>query len=57
MTAGARIRSIARRGLTVLAVLAAAFFFIVVPWFFTHILTRGRFTFPDPNNGKTPKSY
>jgi alpha-beta hydrolase superfamily lysophospholipase len=53
----ARIWRIARRVFLVLAVLVAAFFFIVVPWFFTRILTTGRFTFPDPNNGKTPKSY
>jgi alpha-beta hydrolase superfamily lysophospholipase len=53
----AKIWRIARRVFLVLAVLVAAFFFIVVPWFFTHILTRGRFTFPDPNNGKTPKSH
>ncbi len=37
--------------------IAAVFFFVVVPGFFTHILTRGRFSYPDPNNGKAPISY
>lgn len=57
LAVGAKIWRIVRRVFLILAVLVAAFFFIVVPWFFTHILTKGRFTFPDPNNGKTPKSY
>lgn len=57
MPARQRIWKITRRVLVMLGVLATVFFFGVVPWFFTHILTRGRFNFPDPNNGKTPTSY
>ncbi len=57
MTVRARFWRIIKRVALTLAFLAVAFFFIVVPWFFTHILTTGRFTFPDPNNGKTPKTY
>ena len=30
---------------------------IVLPWFFTSILTHGQFHYPDPNDGKTPISY
>jgi fermentation-respiration switch protein FrsA (DUF1100 family) len=33
------------------------FFLVVVPWFFTHLITRGRFHFHDPNDGKTPLSF
>ncbi len=40
-----------------LAGLVLVFFVTVVPWFFTHIITTSRFHFPDPNDGKTPKSY
>lgn len=57
MGAGAKIWKVSRRVLLILVTLVAAFFLIVIPWFFTHILTRGRFRFPDPNDGKTPKSY
>jgi fermentation-respiration switch protein FrsA (DUF1100 family) len=37
--------------------LVALFFFIVVPWFMTTIITTRRFHFRDPNDGKTPQSY
>jgi len=57
LTVRARFWRITKRVALILAILAAAFFFIVVPWFFTRILTTGRFTFPDPNNDKTPKTY
>ena len=40
-----------------LGIVAALFFFVVVPGFFSHILTRRKFTYPDPNNGKAPISY
>lgn len=52
-----RLWQIIRRVLLILAVLAAVFFFGVVPWFFTHILTRGSFTYPDRNLGKTPQAF
>ena len=41
----------------ILAALAAGFFFLFVPWFFANIGTTGRYHYPDPNDGKTPKSY
>ena len=40
-----------------LAALAAGFFFLFVPWFVVNIGTRGRYHYPDPNDGKTPISY
>ena len=40
-----------------LALLAVIFFFVVVPGFFSHILTRGGFNYHDPNNGKAPISF
>jgi pimeloyl-ACP methyl ester carboxylesterase len=40
-----------------LAALAAGFLFLFVPWFFANIGTSGRYHYPDPNDGKTPKSY
>jgi fermentation-respiration switch protein FrsA (DUF1100 family) len=52
-----RILQIVRNVLLMLAGLAAAFFFIVVPWFFTAVITHRQFHYPDPNDGKTPKSY
>ena len=57
MKARTRIWRIVKRVALILAILVAAFFFIVVPWFFTHLITTRRFTFPDRNNGKTPKTY
>jgi pimeloyl-ACP methyl ester carboxylesterase len=52
-----KVWKITRRVLLILGGLGAAFFLIVVPWFFTHVVTRGRFHYPDPNDGKTPISY
>jgi fermentation-respiration switch protein FrsA (DUF1100 family) len=52
-----RIWQILRNVFLILVVLVAAFFLIVVPWFFTHLITYGRFHYRDPNDGKTPKSY
>ena len=52
-----RIWQIIRNVLLTLAVLAAGFFFLFVPWFFANFATTGRYHYPDPNDGKTPKSY
>lgn len=57
MLSRSRIVEIIRNVLLMLAGLAAIFFFIVVPWFFTSVITHRRFHYPDPNDGKTPKSY
>jgi fermentation-respiration switch protein FrsA (DUF1100 family) len=54
---GAKIWRTTRNVILILAALVAAFFIIVVPWFLTNITTHGRFHYPDPNDGKTPKSY
>lgn len=40
-----------------LAGLVVLFFVTVVPWFFTSIVTTSRYHFPDPDDGKTPKSF
>jgi pimeloyl-ACP methyl ester carboxylesterase len=50
-------KRIIRRWVLILGVLLSCFLFGFVPWFFTHILTRGRFHYPDPNDGKSPVSY
>jgi len=52
-----RVWQIIRNVILTLVVLAAAFFFLFVPWFFARIGTKGRFHYPDPNDGKTPISY
>jgi fermentation-respiration switch protein FrsA (DUF1100 family) len=52
-----RIWQIIRNVILVLAALAAGFFFLFVPWFVVHIGTKGRYHYPDPNDGKTPISY
>jgi fermentation-respiration switch protein FrsA (DUF1100 family) len=52
-----RFRRIVRRVLIILVFLVAGFFLGFVPWFFSHIVTRGRFHYPDPNDGKSPTSY
>lgn len=41
----------------VLFSLVALFFLVVVPLFFTHLITSARFHFHDPNDGKTPQSF
>ena len=43
--------------LIVLASLAATFFLVVVPWFFTYMLTAHSYHFRDPNDGKTPQDF
>ena len=50
-------RRIMRNILLVLLSLVAIFFLIVVPLFFTYLITSARFRFPDRNNGKTPQSF
>jgi uncharacterized protein len=55
--AKSRLLKIIRNVILILAVLIAGFFFIYVPWFFTSIVTHRQYHFPDPNDGKTPKSF
>ena len=50
-------RRIIRTILIVLLSLVTIFFLVVVPLFFTYLITSARFRFPDPNNGKTPQSF
>ena len=50
-------RRIIRNILLVLLSLVAIFFLVVVPLFFTYLITSARFRFPDRNNGKTPQSF
>ncbi len=57
MPSQSRILRIIRNVLLTLAALVAAFFFVVVPWFFTSLVTHGQFHYPDRNDGKTPTSY
>lgn len=57
MAIGAKIWRVTRNVILILAALVAFFFLAFVPWFFTHMATYGRFHYPDPNDGKTPKSY
>jgi len=52
-----RVWQIIRNVILVLAGLVAGFLFLFVPWFFSNLGTRGRFHYPDPNDGKTPISY
>jgi len=57
MASKRRIWQIIRNVILTLAALAAGFFFLFVPWFFANIGTTRRYHYPDPNDGKTPKSY
>ena len=57
MPSQSRVLKIVRNVLLILAALVAAFFLLVVPWFFTAMITHHQFHYPDPNDGKTPKSY
>ena len=52
-----RVWQIIRNVILILAALVAGFLFLFVPWFFSNLGTRGRFHYPDPNDGKTPISY
>ena len=57
MPSPSRLLKIVRNVLLILATLVAVFFLVVVPWFFTSVVTHRQFHYPDPNDGKTPKSY
>ncbi len=57
MSRGARIWKVTWHVLAILAGLTAIFFLVVVPWFFTWMVTKHRYHFPDPNDGKTPISF
>jgi fermentation-respiration switch protein FrsA (DUF1100 family) len=57
MPSGKRIWHIIRNVILILIVLAAGFFFLFVPWFFTHMVMDRGFHYPDPNDGKSPESY
>ncbi len=57
MPISAKIKRIVLRWLIILGVLVIVFFVGFVPWFLTRIMTRGRFHYPDPNDGKSPVSY
>lgn len=52
-----RVLKTVRNVLLILLALAAVFFLVLVPWFFTSRITYGRYHYPDPNDGKTPESY
>lgn len=41
----------------ILILLLIIFFYGVVPWFFTNLVTRNNFRYHDPNAGKTPASF
>lgn len=57
MPSGKRIWHIIRNVILTLLVLVAGFFLLFVPWFFTHMVMDRGFHYPDPNDGKSPKSY
>ncbi|MDE3180917.1 MAG: alpha/beta hydrolase [Acidobacteriota bacterium] len=41
----------------IVIILLIVFFYAIVPWFFTNIVTRNNFRYHDPNAGKTPASF
>lgn len=55
--ASGRGRKILKWSAIVIVVLLLGFFYGFVPYFLTGIATGSRFHFPDPNDGKTPKTY
>ena len=57
MVSRSRIWKTVRNVLLILALLVAGFFLIFVPWFFSKMAAYHQFHYPDPNDGKTPKSY
>ena len=57
MVSKRRIWQVIRNVILTLAALAAGFLLLFVPWFFGKLATTGRYHYPDPNDGKTPKSY
>jgi uncharacterized protein len=54
---GKRVWQIIRNVFLMLLGLVLFFLLVIVPWFGTFIVTTSRFHFPDPNDGKSPKSY
>jgi alpha-beta hydrolase superfamily lysophospholipase len=52
-----RVWQVIRNVILILAALFAGFLFLFVPWFFSNLGTKGRYHYPDPNDGKTPISY
>lgn len=50
-------RRIIRNVFLVFLGLFLVFALVVVPWFFTHLITTAKFHFHDPNDGKTPLSF
>jgi fermentation-respiration switch protein FrsA (DUF1100 family) len=48
---------IIRTTVLILLALVALFFLVVVPLFFTYLITSARFHYRDPNDGKTPQSF
>ncbi len=57
MPSQSRVLRITRNVLLILAALVAGFFLLVVPWFFTAMITHNQFHYPDLNDGQTPISY
>ena len=57
MPTQSRVLKIVRNVFLMLAALVALFLFVLVPWFFTSIITHRQYHYPDPNDGKSPKSY
>ena len=57
MPSASRILKIVRNVVLILAGLTAIFFFVLVPWFFTSLITYHQYHYPDPNDGETPESF
>lgn len=57
MAAHSRLRKVIKWIFGIIVVLFLIFFYGVVPWFLTGIVTTSRFHFHDPNDGKTPQSF
>jgi fermentation-respiration switch protein FrsA (DUF1100 family) len=55
--ASSKGRKILKWSAIVIVVALLGFFYGFVPYFLTGIATSSRFHFPDPNDGKTPKTY
>jgi pimeloyl-ACP methyl ester carboxylesterase len=52
-----RTITIIRNVLLTVAILVLGFVFLYVPWFFARRIAFGQYHYPDPNDGRTPKSY
>ena len=57
MATGSKLRKIAKWVLFTFLCLFFIFFYGVVPWFLTGIVTTSSFHFRDPDDGKTPKDF